>query len=235
MTPSPPRPGTLLGAALLLAIASIAGSAHAGTQSVDGLLGQDDSLFVRQFDLVQNDVLSVATFAYGGLQSPGRSIPPGGFAPVLALFQDGVGLLQLARGTDNLCSSLGSGAADPVSGFCWDAHFTLVGVNAGHYTLVLSQDGNDPLGQRLADGYSQAGIADYTSVYNGVPGAHFIQVDGAQRNGHFALDISAPNSPAVPEPAAALLLAAGLAGLAGWRATHRRRSGLTGATGASHR
>ena len=107
----------MLGAALLLAIASIASTAHAGTQSVDGLLGQDDSLFVRQFDLVQNDVLSVATFSYGGLQSSGRSIPPGGFAPVLALFQDGVGLLQLARGSDNLCSSLGSGAADPVSGF----------------------------------------------------------------------------------------------------------------------
>ncbi len=228
MTPSSYRPGALLGAALLLASASMVSTAHAGTQSVDGLLGQDDSLFVRQFDLVQNDVLSVATFSYGGLQSPGRNIPAGGFAPVLALFQDGVGLLQLARGTDNLCGNPGSGAADPVSGFCWDAHFTLAGVNAGHYTLVLSQDGNDPLGQRLTEGYSQAGSADYTSVYNGVPGSHFIQVDGAQRSGRFALDISAPNSPAVPEPAAALLLAAGLAGLAGWSAARRRHSGRAG-------
>ena len=49
-----------------------------------------------------------------------------------------------------------------------------------------------------------------------------------------ALDISAPHSPAVPEPAAALLLAAGLAGLAG-RAAWRRRSGMPAATGARPR
>ena len=69
------------------------------------------------------------------------------------------------------------------------------------------------VGQSLADGYSQAGMSDYTSIY-GTPGSRFLQVDGAQRSGHYALEINAPLSSAVPEPSTLLFLLVGLTGLA---------------------
>jgi hypothetical protein len=191
--------------ACVFALTLFAGAAQAGSLWVQGDFSNDDDLWVASFDLVQDDTLSVTTFSYGG--DPGRGIPGGGFAPVLTLFQDGYGLLQVAQGNAPCSPSA-------VGSFCWDATFTLSAVNAGHYTLVLSQDGNDALGQSLAEGYSQTGTPDYTSIYSGIPGSRFIQVDGAPRSGHYALEISAPLSPAVPEPGAALLLLAGLAGLA---------------------
>lgn len=197
-------------AATTLSLLLAAGSAGAGTVLVDGQFTQDDALFSFGFDLVQDDVFTATTFSYGG--SAAHGIAPGGFAPVLALFQDGFGLLQLAVGSTNTCGS-GSGSPDPVSTFCWDAQLTLTGAAAGHYTLVLSQDGNLPLGVDLADGYSQTLLAahDYTSIYNGQPGSTFIDVTGLPRTGHWAMELSAPNSPAVPEPGSALLLVAGLA------------------------
>ena len=190
-------------AAFASALTLLAGAAQAGSLLVEGTFTNDDDLWIASFDLVQADTLSVTTFSYVG--DPDRGIPGGGFAPVLTLFQDGYGLLQVAQG--NAACSPGA------LGFCWDAALTLTAVNAGHYTLVLSQDGNDAMGQSLAEGYSQTGTPDYTSLYNGIPGSRFIQVDGAQRSGHYALEISAPLSPAVPEPGAALMLLAGLAGL----------------------
>jgi hypothetical protein len=191
-------------AACAFALTLGAGAARAGSLLVNGTFINDDDLWAASFDLLQADTLSVTTFSYVG--DPARGIAGGGFAPVLTLFQDGYGLLQVVQG--NAACSPG-----PSGGFCWDATFTLSAVNAGHYTLVLSQDGNDALGQSLAEGFSQSGTPDYTSVYSGIPGSRFIQVDGAQRSGHYALEISAPLSPAVPEPGATLLLLAGLAGL----------------------
>ena len=205
------RQGAAAAVSILACLLSPA-AALAGTQWAEGAFTNDDELWSLSFDLVQGDTLSVTTFSYTG--SLDRGVAAGGFAPVLTLFQDGVGLLRVAQG---------NAACVPAAGaFCWDATLTLSAVNAGHYTLVLSQDGNNALGQSLAEGYSQTGTPDYTSIYNGSPGARFIQVDGAQRSGHFALEISAPMSPAVPEPGTTLLLLAGLAGLA-WHGRRARR------------
>jgi len=189
-----------------------ASAAQAGTGSWQGTFTQDDQLLAIGLDLTATDTLTVTTFSYGGLAASGGGIAAGGFAPVLALFDGAGNLLQVATGSANTCGGAGSGAQDPTSGFCWDAHFSALDLLAGHYTVVLSQDGNSPLGSTLADGYLMAGMPDYTSIYNGVPGSRFIEVTGQARTGAYALGISTLTSP-VPEPVGALLLALGLAGL----------------------
>jgi len=192
------------------ALASIGlGAAQAATQSFQGQFGLDDELFSTSFWLGKDDQLSVQTFSFaGGKTGLGDLVPAGGFAPVLALFTAGGELLQLARGSAGACGDPSS--PDPASGFCWDAQFSMA-LPAGHYTLVLSQDGNEPLSSLLSDGYSQTGIPDYTGLaYLGQPGQHFVQVDASQRSGHWAFDMQAAS---VPEPASALLWLLGATGL----------------------
>ncbi len=105
-----------------------------------------------------------------------------------------------------------------------DITLTFAGAPAGHYTLVLSQDGNNPLGQ-LADGFSMTGQPHYTAQYAGFPddpAFTFVRIDGVRRSGEWALDLSAPGAlAAVPEPSGAALLAAGLAVV--WLARRRHR------------
>jgi hypothetical protein len=78
-------------------------------------------------------------------------------------------------------------------------------------SLVLSQDGNESLCQ-LSDGFSMTGRPSYTGPCIGSSSATFVQIDGTQRSGQWALDPSVPNGAAVvPEPGATALLPAGLA------------------------
>jgi len=195
------------------------GSAQAATQSFQGDFSLDDELFSTSVWLSQDDQLSVQSLSFaGGQNALGQQIAAGGFAPVLALFAAGGELLQLARGSASASGDPSS--PDPTSGFCWDAHFSMA-LPAGHYTLVLSQDGNEPLGSLLSDGYSQAGIPDYTGLaYLGQPGQHFVQVDASQRSGHWAFDMQAAS---VPEPASALLWLLGATGLL----VRRRQTGVS--------
>jgi len=189
-----------------------ASAAQAGSGFWQGLFTQDDQLLSIGLDLTAVDTLTVTTFSYGGWAAPGGGIAAGGFAPVLALFDGASNLLQIAAGSANACGGADNGAMDPSSGFCWDAHFSAPGLAAGHYTVVLSQDGNTPLGPTRADGYLMAGTPDYTSIFNGVPGSRFIEVTGQARTGSYALGISTLTSP-VPEPGTLLMLALGLASL----------------------
>lgn len=195
-------------------------AAHAGTLSYRGQFTADDDLFVTQFVLPVVDSVTATTLGYGGgIGGSGPSAAAGGFAPVLTLFMDGFGLIGVARGSSQVCGA-GAGNADPVSGFCWDASLSAM-LPAGSYTLVLSQDGNEPLGQILADGYSQTGQHDYTGLaYLGQAGTMFTQVDGTPRTGLWAMDVRATS---LPEPSTWPMALLGFAGLALLRLPARSR------------
>lgn len=205
--------------ASVIALALLAPLAQAGTVSYQGQFQNDDELFALNFSLAQTASWGARSWSFaGGTNAAGNGIAAGGFAPVLALFMQGVGLIQLSAGSSNSCG-VGSAAADPLSGFCWDAEMQMT-LGAGDYTLVLSQDGNTPLGNALADGYSQAGQSDYTGRwYLGQADLRFIQVDGTQRSGAWAFDMA--QAATVPEPSPVALLLAALAAL-GWS----RRGGV---------
>lgn len=153
----------------------------------------------------------------------------GGFAPVLSLF-DGAGqLLLLDVGSTHICTDPGAGLPDAATGFCWDAFFGIT-LNPGDYTLVMTQDGNLPLGPTLADGYSQTGRPDYTGLaYLGQPGLRFINVDGSQRTGYYTLQVVVEGTNIVREPAAPALVALALGLLAAGQARRRDRA-LPGAS-----
>lgn len=203
MTTSGRTTGRRIAAALLALLPALDPVAATPTS---GSFVYDDELVINRFDLGVTSQVSAATVSWA----------QGGFAPVLALFDDTSGLLlQLDRG-DHVCGDPGAGAADPATGFCWDAFFSTV-LPAGHYALVLSQSGNEPAGDRgpgqtFAELYPQTGNVDYTGLANlGQPGFHFISPGGFERNGSWSFDLrSTPLQ--VPEPALpGLLVVAALA------------------------
>ena len=196
-------------AACLLALVC-APAVQAGTASYTGSFSDDDERYSLSFSFAAADTLSARTFSYGGgVNGAAAAVAAGGFAPVLSLFDAAGLLLQTVSGSAAVCGS-GVGAVDPVSGFCWDAGFSAA-LSAGDYTLVLTQDANLPFGPFLADGFSMTGSPDYTGLsYLGVPGLRFINVDGSQRDGHWALDVSAA---AIPEPGNLALMTGGLLAL----------------------
>jgi hypothetical protein len=195
---------------LVLALTLAGGSAQALVFSFQGSFSTDDQLAIYTFNLDAAGDVAAATLSYnGGTNGNGAAVPAGGFAPVLALF-DGAG--------NQVAGNVGSSNTCGIP-FCWDAGFAYPGALPGQYTLVLSQDGNNPLGQ-FAEGYSMTGQPHYTAQYLGGsnPSATFVQVDGSQRTGRWALDVTVPAGVSVvPEPAGAALLLAGLAVLAGLR------------------
>jgi hypothetical protein len=191
---------------LVLALAGLSFGAQADSNSFSGSFFTDDQLAIFLIDLPVAGDITAQTLSYGGgIDGSGRDILPGGFAPVLTLFDDSGNNVFGNVGSSNVCPLAGS--------FCWDASFTYAGAPAGHYTLVLSQDGNNPLGQ-FADGFSMTGQPNYTAQYLGFPDDarfNFVQIDGAQRTGAWELDLSMMGTvTAVPEPSGAALLAAGL-------------------------
>jgi hypothetical protein len=206
---------------IVLALAGLPSAAQAGGSSFSGSFFNDDQLATFVIDLpLAGDIIAQTLSYAGGINGSGKVIPAGGFAPVLTLF-DGEG--------NDVFGNVGSSNACPLGGsFCWDAAFTYAGAPAGHYTLVLSQDGNNAAGQ-LADGFSMSGQPHYTAQYAGFPDDArftFIQVDGTRRTGAWALDLSAPGTvTAVPEPSGEALLWAGMAGMAAVAWARRRQRG----------
>ena len=184
----------------------VAPAARADTVSYSGSFSDDDERFSLGFSFVAAQTLVARTFSYGGgVNGDAQVIGAGGFAPVLSLFDATGLLLQIASGSAADCLS-GVGAVDPASGFCWDVGLSAA-LAAGDYTLVLTQDANLPFGPSLADGFSMTGSPDYTGLaYLGLPDLRFINVDGSQRDGHWALDV---NATAIPVPSSVALLAAG--------------------------
>jgi hypothetical protein len=212
------QPSNTFRHALASACALAAGAAQADTSSLQGRFAVDDALAVYRFELSAPGDVSASTWSYGGgTLASGDAVPAGGFAPVLSLFDASGSLVQLDVGSSHSCAA----------SFCWDASLQYGGALPGHYTLVLSQDGNTPLGN-LADGFAQAGQPHYTAAYLGgaAPDALFIQVDGSQRSGLWAMDLALPAgvSP-VPEPGPGSLLAAGLAVLVLLRRRQCRHDG----------
>ncbi|HEY7388733.1 MAG TPA: DVUA0089 family protein [Bryobacteraceae bacterium] len=169
--------------------------------SYTGTFTADDDTFRVDFSLPTTMPATVRTWSFaGGASAAGDAIPPGGFAPVVSLFDSSGNLLLF---DDGGVAPFGCGPRniDASTGFCLDAYINGA-LPAGNYTAVLTEFDNTPNGPTLADGFVEQGNGNFTGgpfLLNAGP--------GFQRTGNWELDV--PGSPvAVPEPEAAVPVAA---------------------------
>jgi hypothetical protein len=187
-----------------------------------GNFSQDDNELFYNFTILTSTSVNLQTWSYAGGTDPlGNVVPAGGFAPVLSLFDSGGNFL----GSDAGGSAPGGCTPrniDSASGLCLDAYLLEPLLNAGTYTVVLTEQDNTPAGRTLADGFTQTGQGNFTGPeFLGVPGS-FIDQGLNQRNSSFEFTIGPVNTAvaAVPEPSSWLLLLSGL--LVMWRVMRRK-------------
>ena len=202
----------LLAAPLALALLAAPASA-ALTTSHTGTLATDDEIQFVPLVLDGPAFVTLVSHSYaGGTNAAGQTIPRGGFDIVLSIF-DPAGTL-LAANDDGGADV----PTDAITGAAFDSFLALT-LPAGTYTIAVSQFDNEALGPTLASGFLRTGdfttafgCTDAQPMFNDVSGA-----PGCGRTGAWAFDVVAD----IPEPASALLLAAGLLGLATTRRPHR--------------
>lgn len=198
--------------ALLSAIALVVpAAAWAGPVTFSGNFGLDEDVVLIPFTVSTLSVITMQTTSFANGST--------GFEPVLTLF-DSTGNLLLQDATGGTVpGSCGLRAIDPTSGYCLDA-FIQSPLNAGSYTLALSEWDNIPGGPTLADGFPQTGNGNFTGPeFLGSPGS-FILFNGSQRTNAWALQIDGLG---VPEPATAGLAGAALlAMMVFYRKSNRR-------------
>jgi uncharacterized protein (TIGR03382 family) len=207
---------SLVSAALMLVSAH---SLRADMISFSGVFTQDDNILVIPFRLDSTTAVVLRTWSFaGGVNANSQTIPAGGFAPVLSLFDETGSLL--ASDHNGGTGACGPRAEDPASHFCWDAYLDPT-LTAGNYTLTLTEDDNIAAGATLADGFTEEGNGNFTGplfLGPGGTGLSFILADGSARTAQWAVDLEGVSAAyVVPEPAPALLAFAGLLWLLGRR------------------
>ena len=220
-----------IGAAFGLASLSLTAPAAAQTQGANptsyfGSFLHDNEENRNTVSVTALGSVTMYTTSFGGgLNLNGTTTTPGGFDPVLTLF-DSAG--KFISENDNSPT----GGLDPVTGFRYDASITVI-LAPGSYKLVLTQFGNfakasptDGTGaSNLSDGFTQDGFSNqfYTTKYDtaGNTFPSFVDKDGAERTHNYAVNYT--NSPQAPPPAVpeasttvslGLLLLLGLGGAA---------------------
>jgi hypothetical protein len=195
-------------------ILGLPGSVFADNFSFTGIFQNDNDLQQFIFTISNPATVTLQTWSFaGGINGATNTIPAGGFAPVLALF-DNLGTIvgNFDQG-GTAPGGCGPRNLDAASGLCLDAYLS-DSLGAGTYMVVLSQQDNIPLGQNFSDGYQHDGDANFSGGF---------QDFGYQRNSNWAVDIVTVDSArvvsTVPEPSSVLLLLTGL----GWLVSMNRQ------------
>ena len=163
--------------------------AAASNISFLGTFGTDDQVQLFNFTVDATSTVTLASLGYGGgTNSASQVIPAGGFDSFFTLFAaDGS---QINTNDDGGCGVVNAGA-----GGCLDAYFSET-LNAGSYTLALTEAGNNPAGN-LGDGFIEQGQGNFTCLQG------FCDVFGDHQNGNWAVDlrnVTSASTGQVPEP-----------------------------------
>ncbi len=195
--------------------------ADAEDKSFTGTFENDSSTAAIGFTIGSPSDVVINTLSYaGGVNVDGMKIAPGGFDPILTLFD--------STGTFIAFSDLGTAdqvGADPLTGVRDDAYLE-VSLISGNYVVVISQYDN------FLENPPRTG--NFTGPLFGCTQGFFCDTMHTNRTGNWAVDIkgvkgvpSDPGGPGpspVPAPAALWLLGSAVFGLEATRRWRKRRS-----------
>jgi hypothetical protein len=181
--------------------------------TVGGNFATDDEHRVFEFTISADSIVTIETVSYaGGVHAGGGAVqPPGGFDPIISLFDSAGLFIDEDDFDDDFLDP--TPTLDPVSGAAFDA-FLQTSLVAGTYQAVITQFDNffnGIVGDPITNGFLFDGVPDLTAVFGCVDG-QFCDVFGNQRTNAFAINLSA-EALAVPEPGALAMLGFGLLGV----------------------
>ncbi|MBX2863706.1 MAG: DVUA0089 family protein [Leptolyngbyaceae cyanobacterium MAG.088] len=175
----------LLGVVTGAVVATLGSAAFAVDLSFRGTFAQDDDVHLFNFSVGATSTVTLRTYSYaGGTQADGTVINAGGFDPILSLF-NGNGIL-IGLGDDDLSGTV---AADLTTGQAYDSLLE-ISLDAGDYTVALTQYDNFSNTTNLADGFSQTGNGNFTSDFvNCTTQSSFCDFTGDIRTNFWAFDV----------------------------------------------
>ena len=159
-------------------------AALAADFSFRGTFTRDNDMHSFDFSVGKLSPILFRTYSYaGGIQADGTKNAPGGFDPVLTLF-DGEGNL-IGENDDDM---FGLAEEDPKTKRAFDSSMSVL-LDAGNYTVYLTQYDNFAVGPNRSDGFVQAGNGHYTrNLKNCTTDALFCDFTGNVRTGKWAFD-----------------------------------------------
>jgi hypothetical protein len=204
-----------------LVLLGCAGSVFASNFSFTGTFIYDNDVQLFNLNLSADGSITLQTLGYGGgTNAAGQTILPGGFEPILQIY-NASGLA--VGGEIDPVGPCTPPQPDPARNYyCHDAYAPGVFLTAGNYIVAMTQSPNTPNGN-LSDGFFYDGVDNQyfnNGFGNGLTGSFFYQ-----GTGNWALDILNVDSASVqttaPEPNSAVLAAAAII-LAGLNVRKRR-------------
>jgi hypothetical protein len=200
-------------AALLCALSGIAA---AGTISLTGTLASPEDEALITLTLITSGDVTLQTYGFGGgTNAAGAVISSGGFDPFAGLFSGTGPTAVFIDGASDIltnyspgCPPAGTIPIGSVPGQCGDVTFTLTGLSAGVYTVLLTDGEYIPNAVfEASPGYLGDGFTDFSAgVFQTCADLNDCNTDTA----NWALDITAPAGSSVPEPGSVSLVALGL-------------------------
>lgn len=151
-----------IGISALFAVSmTISTTAIANDFSFTGAFSADDEVQLFDFTVDAPSIITLRTYSYaGGVLASGDVVSPGGFDPILALYDSEGNLV-----TTNDDGITGTVPFDPNTGEAFDTALETV-LDAGDYTVAVMQYNNHATGPTLADGFNQSGGPFFTSRFN---------------------------------------------------------------------